>query len=76
MLGAGGGGYLAFICKEDKKIGAVFNTDVSTGAGEHWISMFLDLQNRTLCFFDSVGDKPPTAVWRLMKNIEKQSENQ
>jgi len=35
--------------------------------------MFLDLKNRTLCFFDSVGDKPPKPVWRLMKKIEKQS---
>lgn len=61
------------LCKEDKKIGIVFNTDVSSGPGEHWISMFLDLQNRTLCFLDSVGDKPPMPVWRLMKKIEKQS---
>jgi len=61
------------LCKKEKKIGIVFNTDISTGPGEHWISMFLDLKNRTLCFFDSVGDKPPMPVWRLMKKIEKQS---
>jgi len=62
------------LCKEDKKIGIVFNTDISSGPGEHWISMFLDLQNRTLCFFDSVGDKPPQPVMRLMKKIVQQSQ--
>jgi hypothetical protein len=61
------------LCKEDKKIGMVFNTDYSNGPGEHWISLFLDLKDRTLCFFDSVGDKPPMQVWKLIKRIEKQS---
>ena len=59
--------------KQKKKIGVVFNTDPSWESGEHWISMFLDMENKTLCFFDSVGDKPPKEVWRLMKKIEKQS---
>lgn len=61
------------LCKKNKKIGIVWNTDISTGPGEHWVSMFLDLKNRTLCFFDSVGDKPPKPVWRLIKKMEKQS---
>jgi len=61
------------LCKKDKKIGIVFNTDVSTGQGEHWISMFLNMKDRTICFFDSVGDKPPKPVWRLIKKIASQA---
>jgi len=61
------------ISKKIKKIGIIFNTDVSTGKGEHWISLFIDLENRTICFFDSVGEKPPVQIWRLIKRIEKQS---
>lgn len=61
------------LSKRQKKIGIVFNTDVSTGPGEHWISLFLDLKNGTICFFDSVGDKPPKPVWQLIQGIKKQS---
>ena len=63
------------LCKKDKKIGIVFNTDVSTGQGEHWISMFLNMKDRTICFFDSVGDKPPMPVWRLIKKIAAQAKS-
>ena len=61
------------LCKKDKKIGIVFNTDISTGQGEHWISMFLNMKDRTICFFDSTSDKPPKPVWRLIKKIVAQS---
>jgi len=61
------------LCKKEKKIGIIFNTDVSTGPGEHWVSMFLDLKDRTICYFDSVGDKPPKPVQRLIKKIVAQS---
>ena len=32
------------LCKRDKKIGIVFNTDTSKGPGQHWISMFLNMK--------------------------------
>lgn len=61
------------LTKKHKKIGIVFNTDTSDGPGEHWISLFLDLENKTVCFFDSAGDKPPTPVLRLIKKIKTQA---
>lgn len=61
------------LCKKNKKIGIIFNTDTSQGSGEHWISLFLNLKDRTICFFDSVADKPPKPVQRLIKKIVKQS---
>ena len=54
-----------------KKLGIVFNTDVSSGPGEHWISLFLDLNDKTICFFDSVGDKPPKEITKLLKQLKK-----
>lgn len=52
-----------------KKLGIIFNTDTSSGPGEHWISLFLDLSNKTICFFDSVGEKPPKEIEKLMKEL-------
>lgn len=63
------------LCRKDKKIGIVFNTDVSSGQGEHWISLFLNMKDRTICFFDSTSDKPPKPVWRLIKKIVSQSKS-
>ena len=59
--------------KNKPKIGIVFNTDPSYESGEHWISMFIDLKNKTICFFDSVGDQPPKEVQKFMKKIIKQA---
>ena len=52
-----------------KKLGIIFNTDVSTGPGEHWITLFLDLSNKTICYFDSVGMKPPKEIKKLIKQL-------
>lgn len=59
--------------KAKKKIGIVFNTDPSYKSGEHWISMFIDLKNRTICFFYSVGDEPPKEIKKFMNKIVKQA---
>ncbi len=63
------------LCKNKKRIGIIFNTDTSSGPGEHWISLFLDMKDRTICFFDSVGDSPPKPVRILINNIVKQSKS-
>lgn len=57
------------LIKGHKKLGIIFNTDISSGPGEHWISLFLDLNNKTICFFDSVGDKPPKEITKLIKEL-------
>jgi hypothetical protein len=38
--------------------GCVFNTDYSYGNGEHWIALYVDLEKRTVEFFDSGGQRP------------------
>jgi hypothetical protein len=60
------------LMKNKKKLGIIFNTDISSGSGEHWISLFLDLNNNTICYFDSLGDKPPREINRLIKKIKKE----
>ena len=57
-----------------KKIGVVFNTDPHTRGGEHWISLFIDIPDRLIYFFDSVGSSPPDEVKRFIKTVTEQGE--
>lgn len=61
---------LKSLTKNKKKIGIIFNTDYSYQSGQHWISLFIDLSNKTICFFDSTGDKPPKEIITLMAKIK------
>jgi hypothetical protein len=45
-----------------RRIIVVFNTDVQTGKGQHWISLYIDLNRGHIYFYDSVGDAPPAQV--------------
>jgi hypothetical protein len=53
------------------QIGVVFNTDVSTGPGEHWIALFCDIRPELefprITYFDSYAHKPEKQIKALMK---------
>jgi Ulp1 family protease len=53
------------------RLGIIFNTDVSTGRGLHWISMFIDLKEKKIYFFDSVGKQPDLRIVALVDRIAK-----
>ena len=57
-----------------RKIGVVFNLDEHDEDGSHWVSLFVDLDNKFIIFFDSAGDKIPDEIDKLVKRIMKQSE--
>jgi hypothetical protein len=54
-----------------RQIGVVFNTDKSTGPGEHWIALFCDIRPELefprITFFDSYAEKPEKEVQKLMR---------
>lgn len=58
------------------KIGIVFNTDVSTGPGQHWIALFVDLdpsfEHPRITYFDSYSHAPEKEVQRLMARWKEQ----
>ncbi len=58
---------------KQNKIGLILNTDPSYMGGQHWISMFIDKKNKTICFFDSAGDAPPEQVQKLINHLKQQS---
>ena len=50
----------------------IFNTDPHFKSGEHWISMFLDLDKKFLFFFDSNGTPPSKEILNLRDKIINQ----
>jgi hypothetical protein len=55
--------------KGKTQIGIVFNTDVSTGPGEHWMALYCDISPEVeprITFFDSYSEKPSKEIKRLM----------
>lgn len=58
------------------KMGIVFNTDESSGPGEHWMAMYIDLSGQNLdkqpgiYFFDSFGSDPSKEIKELIKEIK------
>lgn len=68
-----------YIDKNIDKIGFVFNTDPDYKSGEHWIAMFINLnplnEEPFIFFFDSVGDKMPKEVEKLVNKILNMAKN-
>jgi len=56
-----------------KKIGIVFNLDKHDQGGSHWVSLFVDVENQFLFFFDSAGSRCPKAIMALVKRIKEQA---
>ncbi len=50
-------------------IGIIFNTGPMI-KGEHWVSATIDKTNKTICFYDSVGKKPPLPVLSFFKKFK------
>ena len=40
------------------KIGMVYNLDVSSGPGTHWVAVYIDNKNNEINYFDSYGSEP------------------
>ena len=63
--------------KGETKIGIVFNTDPSTKGGQHWISLYMDLDKHNnsypgIYYFDSFGKTPPKEIKELIKKAQEQ----
>ena len=60
------------IKRHKNKIGIILNTDPHYKNGAHWISMFINIKNKTIVYFDSNGDESPKEVKKLLKKIVDQ----
>ena len=65
------------LAKDGKtQIGIIFNTDVSTGPGEHWVAVYCDIRSELayprMTYFDSYAHKPEKEIKRLMLRWKEQ----
>lgn len=57
------------ICNSNTPIGIIFNTDISSGKGEHWVSIYITKEE--VFYFDSNGDKPNKYINSFIKKLKK-----
>ena len=62
------------IKKGKTMIGVIFNVDPHNKPGAHWISLFIDIKQQYMLFFDSTGDPPQGEIVKLMDRITEQGE--
>ena len=55
------------------KIGIIFNLSPHTSSGSHWVSLFIDVKEQVIFFFDSAGDAIPDEIQTLVHRIQKQA---
>jgi hypothetical protein len=63
-----------YIDDKKTKIGIVFNLDKHDEDGSHWVSLFIDLDDKFIMYFDSAGDKIQPEIQKLVKRIIKQAD--
>ena len=54
-----------------KNVGIIFNLDKHDESGSHWVSLFLDISNRFIFYFDSAGNPTPPEITTLVNRIQK-----
>lgn len=61
-----------YLEKGKTKLGMVFNLDKHDEQGSHWVSLFVDLEERFLFYLDSAGNRIPKEIRALVKRIQRQ----
>ena len=61
-----------FINNNIDYIGFIFNTDKHYESGSHWFSLFLNLKEKYLFFFDSTGKPIPIEINKLINKLNYQ----
>jgi hypothetical protein len=55
------------------KFGIVFNLSPHTSGGSHWVSVFIDINDKFIFYMDSAGNKIPKQIEKLVERIKKQA---
>jgi hypothetical protein len=62
-----------YLDKGKTRIAVVFNTDKDTGPGKHWISLFIDVKEKYMMFFDSAGKGVRDQIVDFMQKVQDQA---
>jgi hypothetical protein len=56
------------------KMGFVFNLDEHDEDGSHWVSMFIDLEDKFIFYMDSAGDRMPSRIRQFVDKVISQGQ--
>lgn len=62
-----------YIKKNITKIGIIFNTDKHNQPGSHWISLFIDINNKFIFYFDSNGNNVSNEITNFIEKVQEQA---
>lgn len=54
-------------------IGIIFNLSPHTSGGSHWVSLFIDVKERVIFYFDSAGDQIPKEIKAFVDRVQQQA---
>jgi hypothetical protein len=54
------------------KIGVIFNLDPHYKGGSHWVSLFINVKNKTIFYFDSAGEAIPKQIKKFADTVIEQ----
>ena len=60
------------IARGKTKIGIIFNLDPHYKGGSHWVSLFINVKQKTIFYFDSAGPTCPPQIQKLVDTVIKQ----
>ena len=61
-----------YVNKKISKIGIIFNLDKHNQHGSHWVSLFVDLKENIILYFNSTGEYIEDEIDRLIHRISRQ----
>jgi len=54
------------------KFGIVFNVSPHTSGGSHWVSVFIDTDDKFIFYMDSAGNKIPKQINKFIETVKEQ----
>lgn len=61
--------------RHKSKLGVVFNLDEHYEPGSHWVSLFVDNDEKLILYYDSAVNPIPNEVKRLIREIQEQGKS-
>ena len=58
--------------KNINKIGIIYNLDVSSGPGTHWVALYIDNKNNEINYYDSYSSHPTPLIHRFIEKLSEQ----
>jgi hypothetical protein len=58
--------------KNINKIGIIYNLDLSSGPGTHWVAIYIDNKNNEINYYDSYSSHPTPLIHKFIENLSEQ----